>query len=76
MKEVPASIMIEKRWPDVLTLSKTFYDLSVSRNLPSMAEMRRFGASGGDGLSPRSLGRGPNFDNFVRRQGLEPQSGS
>ena len=38
--------MIEKRRPDVLTLSTTFYDFSVSRNLFLMVETRQFGASG------------------------------
>ena len=42
--------MIEKPTPDVLTLSTTFYDVSVSRNLFAKAEMRLFGASGTDGL--------------------------
>ena len=44
--------MIEKPRPDLLTLSKTLYDLSVSRNLFSKAEMRQFGASGSDGFIP------------------------
>ena len=42
--------MIEKRRPDVLTLFKTFYDLSVSRNIFSKAEMRLFGVSGSEEL--------------------------
>ena len=40
----------KKPWPDVLTLSTTFYDVSVSWNLFSKAEMRRFGASGTKGF--------------------------
>ena len=43
--------MIEKPRPDFLTLSTTFYDLSVSRNLFSKAEMRQFGTSGTEGLN-------------------------
>ena len=42
--------MIEIRRPDVLTLSRTFYDLSLSRNLFSKAETRQFGAAGTEGL--------------------------
>ena len=42
--------IIEKWMPDLLTLSTTFYDASVSRNLFSKAEMRQFGASGTEGL--------------------------
>ena len=42
--------MIEKPTPDVLTLSTTFYDASVSRNLFAKAELRQFCASGTDGL--------------------------
>ena len=38
--------MIEKPTPDVLTLITTSYDVSVSRNPFSKAEMRQFGASG------------------------------
>ena len=38
--------MIEKPTHEVLTLSTTSYDVSVSRNLFSMAEMPQFGASG------------------------------
>ena len=37
-------LIIEKRSPDVLTLPKTFNDLSVSRNLFSKTKMRQFGA--------------------------------
>ena len=44
--DVPLHCMIVKPWPDVLTLSTTFYDLSVSRNLFSKTEMRQSGASG------------------------------
>ena len=44
-------IMIEKLQPDLLTLSTTFYDGSVSRNLFLKSEMRQFGASGTEGLS-------------------------
>ena len=43
--------MLEKLWRDLLTLSTTFYDLSVSRNLFSKADMRQFGASVTDGLN-------------------------
>ena len=39
-------IMIEKPRHDLLTLTTTFYDASVSRNFFSKAEMRQFGASG------------------------------
>ena len=42
--------MIEKPLPDLLTLSTTFYDLSVSRNLFSKAVMRRIGSSGTEWL--------------------------
>ena len=42
--------MIEKRRPDVLTLSTTFYDLLVSRKLFSKAEIRQFGVAGTEGL--------------------------
>ena len=42
--------MIEEPPSDVLTLFTTFYDLSVSRNLSKMAEMRKFGASVMEGL--------------------------
>ena len=40
--------MINKRWPDVLALSTTFNDLSVSRNLFSKVKWRQFGASGNE----------------------------
>ena len=40
--------MIEKPRLDLLTLSTTFYDLSVSCNRFSKTEMRQFGASGTD----------------------------
>ena len=43
--------MIAKKAPDVLTFYKTLYDLSVSRNLSSKAEVRQFGAAGTEGLS-------------------------
>ena len=43
---------IEKPRLDVLTLSKTFYDLSVSRNLSSKPEMRQFNPSGTERLTP------------------------
>ena len=42
--------MIETSRPDLLTLSTTFYDLSLSHNLFSKAEVRQFGASGTEGL--------------------------
>ena len=38
--------IIEKTLPDLLTLSRTFNDLSVACNLFSNAEMRQFGGSG------------------------------
>ena len=44
------SFMIEKRWPDVLTIFTTFYDLSVSRNLFSKAEVRQVRAAGTEEL--------------------------
>ena len=47
--------MIGKPRPDLLTLSTTFYDLSVSRNLFSKAEIRQFGESVTEGLNPYSL---------------------
>ena len=37
--------MIEKQTLDLLTPSKTFYDVSVSSNLFLKAEMPQFGAS-------------------------------
>ena len=43
--------MIEKLWPDFLTLSTTFYHLLVSRNLFSKAEIRQFGTSGTEGIT-------------------------
>ena len=42
--------MIEKPWPDLLTLSSTLYDLSVSHNLFLKAEMRQLGALGNEEL--------------------------
>ena len=48
--------MIEKPRPDLLTLSTTFYDVSVLCNLFSKAEMRQFGASGTDGLISKNFG--------------------
>ena len=47
--------MIEKSRPVLLTFSTAFYDLSVLRNLFSKAEIRQFGVSGFEGLSPFSL---------------------
>ena len=38
-------------WPDILTLSTTFSDLSVSRNLFSKADTGQFGASGTEWLN-------------------------
>ena len=38
--------MIEKQGLDVLTLSTTLYDLSVSRNLFQKTDMREFGSNG------------------------------
>ena len=43
--------IIEKLRPDLLTLFTTFYDLSVSRDLFSKAEIRQFGESGTEGLT-------------------------
>ena len=43
--------MIEQTWRDLLTPSTTLYDLSISRNLVSKAEMWQFGAAGTEGLS-------------------------
>ena len=42
--------MIEKPRPDLLPLSKTFYDLSVSCNLFSKPEIRQIGDSGNRGV--------------------------
>ena len=50
LTDVPASINDIKTQPDVLTLSSTFYDHSVSHNFSSKAEMRKFGAAGTKGL--------------------------
>ena len=44
-------IMKEKRTPDLLTSTTTFYDVSVSCNRVSKTEMCQFGASGTDGLT-------------------------
>ena len=41
----------EKRPPDVSTLSRTFYDLSVSHNLYSKDKMLQFGAARTKGLN-------------------------
>ena len=46
---------MEKSWHDILTLSRTCWDLSVSRNLLLKAEMRHFGASGTEGLSDKQF---------------------
>ena len=43
--------MTEKWRPDVLTLSTTFYDLTVSRNLFSKTEMRQFRTAETKGLN-------------------------
>ena len=45
--------MIEKPRPDLLTLSTTFYDLPVLRNLFSKVKIRQFGESGTEGLRPK-----------------------
>ena len=45
--------MLDKPWPDLLTLSETFYDLSVSCNLFSKSEMLQFGASGTEVLNKK-----------------------
>ena len=42
--------MIEKPQSDISTICMTFYDLSVSRNVFSKAEMRKFGTQRIDGL--------------------------
>ena len=42
--------MTEKRRPDVLTLSRIFYALSVLPDLLSKAKMQQFGAAGSMGL--------------------------
>ena len=42
--------MIEKVRPGFLRLSTILYNLSVSRNLVSKAEMSKFGSSGTEGL--------------------------
>ena len=39
--------MIEKLWPDLLTLSKTFFYFSVSRYFFSKVKIRQLGAAGG-----------------------------
>ena len=44
-KYVLASIQIEDLWDDVLTLVKTLYDFSVSRNIFSNTEMRQLAAA-------------------------------
>ena len=44
------NFFIEKRQPDFLAQSTTFYELSVSRNLFLKVEMRQFGAAGTGGL--------------------------
>ena len=46
LTDVPASIYDRKTAADPLTLSTTFDDFSVSRNLFSKAEMRQLGANG------------------------------
>ena len=48
---IPSSFNDRKTTPDVLTLSASFYDLPVSRNLFSKAELRQFGSSGTVGLT-------------------------
>ena len=64
--------MIEKPRPDLLTLSTTFYNLSVSRNLFSKAEMRLgLGASGTEGLSLSYYWEFIFIDDFFKRLGTE-----
>ena len=46
--------MIEKRTPDLLTPSTIFYDVLVSCNRFSKAEMRQFGAAGSYGLKRKN----------------------
>ena len=57
----PLQCMIQKPRPDLLTLSTTFYDLSVSCNLFSKAEMRQFGALGTQGLTYTHRVKGSSF---------------
>ena len=52
---------VQKPRPDLLTLSTTFYDLSVSQNLYSKAEIRQFRESGTEGLK-RKYDLGVNSD--------------
>ena len=58
LTDVPASIIIiEKRRLDYLTLCMTFFDLSVSHNLFSKAELRQFGVVGAEGLLYKNIHR-------------------
>ena len=61
--------MMGKPTPDLLTLSTTFYDFSVSLNLFAKAEMRQFGASGTEGLRTdmrkKSFGDVRKFELFI-----------
>ena len=59
--------MIEQWTPDLLTLSTTFYDLSVSCDLFSNAEMRQFGASGTEVLKGAKK---PNLVLWERKETL------
>ena len=65
----PLQCMIQKPRPDLLTLSTTFYDLSVSCNIFSKAEMRQFGASGTQGLTYTRRVKGVQAVAFVLRTG-------
>ena len=49
LTDIRASIYDRKTRPDLLTLSTTFYDLSVPRNLFSNVKIRQLGASGTEG---------------------------
>ena len=61
--------MIEKPRPDILTLSNTFNDLSVSYNLFSKAGMRQFGAAGANAYD--TVGnRRVNFVDFKNYLGM------
>ena len=56
-----------KRRPDFFQLSTTFYDLSVSLNLFSKAEMRQCGAWGGSAYETAGKQR-VNFESFSERK--------
>ena len=58
--------MIEKKRPDLLALSTALYDLSVSCDLLSKAEMSQFGAPGrvkdGNNLKPLGMTHWKDFE--------------